>query len=141
MRLLRTFCARTLLLPVVLVAGCADSVDRGPQRHAVTGTITFRGQPLDQGAIQFAPAGPAGKHGGGAIIDDGSYAIPVEKGLPAGTYKVMIFSADEGDPVPGEAPGESPVSAERIPPEFNVRSDKTVEITPDGENKFDFSIQ
>ena len=141
MRLLWTFCARTLLLLIVPVAGCADSADNGPLRHAVTGTITFRGQPLDQGAIQFAPAGPADKHGGGAIIADGTYAIPEEKGLPAGTYKVMIFSAEEDAPVPGEAPGESPVSAERIPPEFNVRSDKTVEVTPDGENKFDFSIQ
>lgn len=46
--------ARACLL-VLGLAGCGGQSDAVP-RQAVSGTVTFGGQPLTQGTIQFLPA-------------------------------------------------------------------------------------
>ena len=33
-----------------------------------------------------------------------------------------------------------PVAPDRIPPEYNLESDKTISVTADGPNQFDFPI-
>ena len=80
----------------------------------------------------------------GAMIQGGAYRIPQEKGLLPGAYHLEITAPDaNARPVmvratPG-GPGIS-VAPERIPPEYNLKSDKTVDVTADGPNHFDFDI-
>jgi hypothetical protein len=80
----------------------------------------------------------------GTLIRDGEFSIPAEKGLPPGTYRLEITSPDNNAaPVvfrdASGGPG-IPTQPERIPPEYNVKSDKTVEVTTDGDNLFVFDI-
>ena len=126
-----------VLLSSLVCAGCGGP--DGPERHAVSGKVTLDGKPLDSGHIQFEPQGEP-NISGGAVIKDGQYAVPEDQGLPAGKYRIRIFSAGGEAPPLEEAPGEAPPMEERIPPDFNATSEKFVEVTAGGDNAFDFSI-
>ena len=130
-----------LLTAVCLLSlvGCAKKDTSG--RQPISGKVTLKGAPLDSGSIQFQSEA-AGQQGSGAVITNGEYSIPAKAGLPAGKYKVLISAGNPGQPIPeGQAPGESgPPVEDRVPPEFNVNSDKFVDVSADKENKFDFDI-
>jgi hypothetical protein len=133
-----------LLLP--LAGGCGAS---GPVRHEITGKVTYKGEPVEEGIISFEPEdGQASKDG--ATILHGEYRIPKDKGLFPGRYRVSIVIGD-GIPVSGnvapaspEAPrrprNAGPPGKERAPPEFNTRSTLVREVTAGGPNSFDFII-
>jgi hypothetical protein len=128
----------------LILTGCDGS---GPDRHEVTGYVTYRGTPVDEGVIDFEPQDSQGSRDG-ATIHNGAYRIPRDKGLFAGRYKVSIVIGDgrasatnAGADTPAQkkkgAPGRV---AERAPPEFNTRSTLIREVTRDGTNTFDFAI-
>ena len=125
------------------VAGCSDTAGR---REAVEGMVTLKGQPLDDGAIEFIPleAPPPGEPEtkSGAPIMAGKYEIPQAQGLVPGKYLVRITAGTPGEqPEPGELPGPSGgASRERIPADYNVNSRLEATVTPSGPNKFDYEI-
>ena len=131
---------RTLLIltSTAFLTGCGakDPLDR----QAIEGKVTFQGAPLDEGMIQFMPLAQSGHAlASGAPIANGSYAIPQNRGLPPGEYKVMIFSA--GAATANEQPGElAPPREERIPPEFNAESKTTITVVAEEAKPFDFDI-
>jgi hypothetical protein len=139
-------CRFRVLLPVLSLAvlsaavcGCGKRNDAG--RLPVSGEVTFEGKPLDKGQIRFVPTGEKGISSG-AMIVDGAYQIPADKGLPPGTYKIQITSAGEEQAAVEELPGESgPPAKERIPAKYNVKSDITREVKSGEENRFDFEIK
>lgn len=119
-------------------AGCAKQPADG--RQSVSGKVTLKGAPLDNGSIQFLPPDAGGALSGG-VISKGEYSIPAKQGLPVGKYKVFISAAASGASATEEMPGDAgPEAEELIPPEFNVNSDKTVEVAADKENVFNFDI-
>lgn len=125
---------------VVVLPGCRRE---GPPRNEITGKITFRNQPLDDGIIEFLPLDDQGTKSGAHIQRDGTYAIPRDKGLSPGRYRVIIVGGDGasggGVAEPGEArPGVTP-GKERIPPEYNEKSNVIREVK-EGRNVFDFDI-
>ena len=126
-------------LLVVGVCGCADS---GPKRCAVSGIVTWKGKPLDQGVITFLAEDSALGSGGGDMIKDGRYNIPAKQGLLPGRYKVIISSADPRDkaPDPDSPPGYLPVAKDRIALKYNTKTTLTAEVTPQGQNRFDFDV-
>ncbi len=78
------------------------------------------------------------------MVNDGEYAIPREKGLRPGTYRVELNAPDESVPPvmvrpPGGGPG-SLAAPERIPSEYNDHSTHTIDVTADGDNQFDFDV-
>src|SRR5262247_4174540 len=88
----------------LLLAGCmGDPLGR----EAVSGTVIFQGQPLDQGRIHFVPE-TKGPTESGATIENGKFQIPRDSGLVPGRYKVSVFSYDQkGAKVPSEEiPGD-----------------------------------
>jgi len=128
--------------------GCGEPNPLG--RKAISGTITFDGSPLEYGMIEFSPTDPAG-HSSGGVINDGTYQIPAPQGLPPGTYKARITSPTDSGPAedeeeellppgPQEGGRQPPPAKERIPAEFNTKSDKLVDVTVEGPNTFDFEI-
>jgi hypothetical protein len=125
---------------LVLLVGCGPRSDR----LAITGKVTLDGVPLDKGSIRFTSLGDEKLSVSGALIQDGRYNIPEEKGLRLGTYRVQINSPDlKAPPVmaPATPSGPSfPVPPERIPAEYNIDSKQTVEVTTDGDNSFEFDI-
>ena len=120
-------------------AGCSDS--QSPGGLPVTGQITLRGQPLDQGMIQFTSAMPGNRAFSGAVIQNGTYNIPPEGGLAAGSYEVRISSGAPGTRAQEALPGTSgPPLKERIPVAYNQKTKQKVEIKPGADNQFDFHI-
>jgi hypothetical protein len=135
----------SLMLAVALiwlpfVSGCGPHSDR----RAVNGKITVNGAALDEGEIRFASVGGEKVSASGTHIENGQYQIPQEKGLRPGTYRVEISAPDKSKPAASySAPGQprAPATAqERIPAEYNTNSKKTVDVTADGDNHFDFDI-
>lgn len=121
-----------------VAAGCAKQPTNG--RQPVSGKVTLKGAPLDNGSIQFLPPDASGALSGG-VISKGEYSISAKQGLPVGKYKVFISAAASGASATEEMPGDAGLEAEElIPPEFNVNSDKTVEVAADKENVFNFDI-
>ena len=125
---------------LLLLAGCGGD----PMgRRAVSGTVHFKGQPLDQGRIHFAPAGK-GPTESGATIANGKFTIPRDTGLVPGTYKVSVFSYDQkgakvqSEEIPGD-PGNTQFK-ERIPAKYNTQTTLTAEVTKGGSNAFEFKI-
>lgn len=79
------------------LAGCGDD----SAGHAVSGKVSFQGQPIDQGTINFRATD--GSLYGGGLGADGSF----EYELPSGDYQVRIDAPapmpsgwKEGDPMP-----------------------------------------
>jgi len=137
--------ARLNLLPV-LVALSASILGCGPNyggRQEVKGTIKLKGQPLDQGVIDFTPL-EAQPTKGGALISKGSYSIPRQSGLMKGKYRVIITSGDgrtreNSDEPPGPT-GANIISKERIPADYNVNSKQEIEVAEKKANVFDYDI-
>lgn len=140
MRRLALFCGLFLcLIATGTLAGCGDPRNR----QEVTGEVTLKGQPLDDGIIRFIPLDGQQTEDGAAIIK-GKYRIPKDKGLSPGNYKVTIYGGD-GRSGAGDASPDSPHAGlkpgrERVPPEYNEKSKVVKEVTKGGPNKFDFGI-
>jgi hypothetical protein len=126
------------LLLVVPLLGCADP---SGGREAVSGEIRFKGQPLDQGTIQFLPAEGQDTTSGGSI-QQGKYTVEKLKGLKPGKYKVVISSGDPKQHAPPEeAPGAPfPLAKERLPKEYNTASKQEAVVKKGVPNTFDFTI-
>lgn len=125
----------TSILSVILF-GCSGADDG---RRELSGTVEFKGKPLDQGTIQFHPEGDGTF--GGAPIENGKFSIDRKQGLKVGTYRVVISSGMPGKAAAEAAPGESgPPAKERIPASWNVNSKQTVKVADSGPNVFEFKI-
>jgi hypothetical protein len=137
---------RRLVLSVVVAAVAIILTGCGPRsdRLEISGNVTLDGTPLDGGSIRFTSMGGT-QIASGASIQQGEYHIPQEKGLTPGKYHVEITSPDaKAKPVmvPVGPRGQGmPVQPERIPPQYNVNSKQTVEVSADGDNHFTFDIK
>jgi hypothetical protein len=128
------------LLPLI---GCGTSHGG---RKEIKGTVKLKGQPVDDGFIEFIPLSDAIPTRSGAQVLSGAYRIPAESGLMPGQYRVSITAGDgrtrasaaEDEP-PGPT-GANIVSKDRIPKEYNVESTQDVEVTAKGPNVFDYDI-
>ena len=130
-------CARAGTALLLAMVGCQGEEKVG---NSVSGSVTFKGQPLDQGTIQFDPLENQSTLSG-ALIEQGRYDIPAERGLAPGSYSVRISSGQPGTAVEEAAPGESgPPAKERIPASFNVETNLKVEVEKDAANHFDFQV-
>lgn len=72
----------------VFICGCsADPYSK------VSGTVTFKGEPVPKGEIRFTPDSTQGNKGPSvtAIIRDGKYETPSEKGIVGGKYQLRIM--------------------------------------------------
>src|SRR5216117_2334724 len=78
------------LAALAFLTGCGPS---SGGRQEVSGTIKLKGQPLDQGVIDFTPVESQATKGG-AVITNGSYKIPRALGLLTGKYHVTITAGD-----------------------------------------------
>jgi hypothetical protein len=124
---------------VCVLSGCgSDPLGR----HAISGSVTLDGAPVDNGSITFQPTEQA-TTSSGAMIKGGKYSIARDQGLPVGKYRVAISAPKPGtggDVPPGEMPGETPPAVEMIPPEWNVNSNQTIEVKADGPFEFNFEV-
>lgn len=87
----------TLLLlgsACLVMLGCAE---QGPQRYDISGTVTYKGQPIPAGTVQFVPDSAQGNRGpsGQATIVDGKYDTSTNGlGVVGGPHIVNIQAFD-----------------------------------------------
>jgi hypothetical protein len=109
-------------------SGCGEANPLG--RRAIYGNVTFQGQPVDYGAIQFNPVDLAHGVSSGAMITDGKYSIPTAQGLPPGEYQVMVTAPDRSkqEKVEGPPGDERSLAVERIPAKYNLKTTLKLEV-------------
>jgi len=80
---------------LVATTGCSRR-PQGPARHAVSGRITFAGQPVPAGRISFEPDTTAGNAGPGGYgeIKAGRYTTYPDMGTVGGPHVVIITGFD-----------------------------------------------
>jgi hypothetical protein len=128
------------LAPLASFVGCSRENPLG--RKALSGRVTLDGAPLDQGNIEFHPTFEGGVQSGGQITG-GHYSIKAHEGVIPGTYRVAISDFVPTPPLPpGHMPGDPlpPSPKPKVPPEWNSKSQHTVEVKPGGPFKFDFDV-
>jgi hypothetical protein len=136
--------AMVVFAAVGLVVGCSGSGDELP-REAVSGTVTFDGQLLDNGSISFTPAGGSTGTPGGDQVKGGKFSIARESGLVPGNYNVAIYSPERltERTKPKQAGGGKPseLPKQLIPAKYNSKSELTAEIKKGGGNDLTFTLQ
>jgi hypothetical protein len=130
---------------IFVISGCSPSVQ---ERIVVQGTVTYQGNPINDGVISFIPAGGSMRESLGANIKEGRYSISSASPLMAGTYRVEIQAYREtGRQVPNiTAPNRNKAGQEMqaekvpyLPEEFNTSSRLTAEITSES-NAVNFEL-
>jgi hypothetical protein len=106
-----------------LLFGCSSGAD-----FTVTGTVTLDGEPLPHALVSFYPEGDTkGLGGTGRTGADGKYTLqPARrgKGIPAGTYQVVISRPLRPDGSPGD-PNVPPIESdarETLPAKYSDRA-------------------
>jgi hypothetical protein len=130
--------------------GGADTSYEGAERAAVSGTVTFDGQPISSGSVTFISQAPDQVRSTGYIVD-GKYQIKEGQGPLLGTCRVE-FSWRESNSQGSEEEGEDEVIdqdsgevvnaryEEKLPAKYTTDSEVTIEITA-GENHHDFQLE
>lgn len=82
-----------LILGALTTIGCGGG---GPDRHQVSGRVTYKGEPVPKGFVTFMPDTSKGNSGpgGGAAIVDGQYRTEPGKGIVGGPHLVRIVGYD-----------------------------------------------
>ena len=79
------FVVPLIAMGLFAIAGCGPRSDR----LAISGKVLLNGEPLSGGSIHFTSLGEK-KLTSGAMIENGEYHIPQEKGLLPGDYHLEI---------------------------------------------------
>ena len=121
------------LLAATMIVGCRPS---GLDTQPVSGKVTFDGQPIPEGRIQFRGTG-SDQRAFSAEIKDGQYQMEAM----AGKVRVEVTASR---PVPGKFdesnPGEKvPVGEMYIPARYNSQSELTADVTS-GTNELNFDL-
>jgi hypothetical protein len=93
----------------LVLAGCAEDDGIG-RRHAASGVVNYKGQPVPQGTVTFVPEdNRTGRVASGELSEDGSFTLTTHDrgdGALAGRYRVTVI-AQEADrsKVPKVGPG------------------------------------
>jgi hypothetical protein len=126
---------------LLLLSGCGG----GEEVTTLQGKVTYKGQPVTAGLINFMVEG--GRPQGGGIQSDGSYQFD----LPPGDYKIRIDTprpnaagSAESSAVTGAAAqtAAAPASAVTLPPEYAgfETSGLTVTVGSDSPQTHDIQI-
>jgi len=135
---------RSVLFPLLglvglISAGCGGGSGDAPALYNVEGTVTFAGEPVETGRIQFRADEGAGT-AYSAEITNGKYKLET---VP-GKMKIEITASRAVPGKMGEAasPDEQPqpVMEMYIPAKYNTASTLTAEVTK-GDNTIPFQLE
>lgn len=120
-----------------VVSGCNES-----PRNAVSGTVTFEGQPLADGYVMFVPLNGTPGPTAGANIKDGKFEVEQQGSVFAGDFRVeIVASRPSNRKVLSQESGKMVTVPEQyIPIRYNQESELQASVEPGGKNQFDFSL-
>jgi hypothetical protein len=101
-----TLRSAAVLLPMLLLGPLGCGGNAGPRRHEVSGTVSYRGQPVPVGYVSLEPDPTAGNFGPGSMakIVAGRYRTDRGRGVVGGPHRVRIIGFD-GTPADGLGDG------------------------------------
>jgi hypothetical protein len=113
---------------VAAVAAAAFGCGSGETRHALTGTVTFAGKPVEYGTIAFEPDASVAGFAPScyAKIADGVYTTGRADGPTTGRYNVRVLGFDKA------RVKRNPETNEASYPDLFPPYTTTVEIPPPG---------
>jgi hypothetical protein len=134
-------CAVATIAVFALMVGCSGSGSRSP----VQGSVSYDGQPVDDGGVAFLPEGdgPSAEERVRAtgMIADGRYDFDARRGPFPGKYRVQIYwQKKTGKRVPGEGGVMKDETQQAIPAKYNTSTELVVEVRP-GRNTLDFDLK
>lgn len=95
-----------------IVFGCGNHVER-PKTVPVSGKVTWNGEPLPMGRVQFVPSdSKKGRPAVGDIDQEGHYTLMTfqpNDGVIPGSYKIFVDARKEGDPNDLKTKGGIPI--------------------------------
>lgn len=129
--------------------GCGGHSENELPRAEVSGTVTFNGQPLEEGVIRFVPVEGTPGPKTSATIKNGTFAADSNAGPVVGQHRIEIESTDDGGFAPDDEQalkrlhesGTKRIDVVRIPAIYNSRSTLTETISLDGPNEFNFELK
>ncbi|MDB5388217.1 MAG: hypothetical protein JWM11_3863 [Planctomycetaceae bacterium] len=129
--------AVALLIAMLIVCGCGKS---GPAKYNVSGVITFKGEAVPDGIVQFF--NPKVGSSGVDLESDGSFDFTSVGGLETGEYQVFVEPppAFLSPPQMGGPPMEKPKEYPNIPQKYRQAATSGFKVTVDGKKtdlKFD----
>lgn len=132
------------LVPVLCIAavGCGGSSEPAPELVAVTGTVTFKSEPLVGASVSFVPRdGTPGTGAYGVTDESGKYTLTHRTdaaGIEPGIYTVAVskMAMPDGRPIP-EGQDAADVGAVQImPPKysdpFSEMNTNVITVPPSG---------
>jgi hypothetical protein len=129
-------------LMLIGLVGCGASGE--PPRETISGTVTFDGEPLQEGTIQFMPETPSTQATSAwGRVSGGKFEVLRDQGPSSGRYSVTIISGGDGaagQPA-GAMPGEGTPVKEKIPEKYNARTTLTAEVKQGGPNTYEFALK
>jgi hypothetical protein len=117
-----------LLVAPLGVAACGSG---GVAKSPAEGTVSFKGQPLATGQVQFQPEAPNAPSATG-LVENGKFTLGTEvdgDGAPPGKYRVSVFSYKTVQSRYGETTSQSMIPDRYSKPDS---SGLVVEIPPGG---------
>lgn len=125
-----------------LLVGCSKPEYSGDRRFALSGKVTYDGEPVDYGSISFLPLAGQDQRVSGGYIEGGAYSVPEAQGANAGKYRVEIrWDKLTGEKVLQSATGKmEEVRAEGLPSKYHKDSELTAEVS-ENQTVFDFHLK
>jgi hypothetical protein len=132
---------------LAVLPGCSS----GPKFVPVSGTVALDGKPLANAVVQFSPAAPPGKieaAGPGSMAvtnEQGHYALKVigtdgkTDGAVVGEHRVRISMA--GPAAASDSPDVPAPRKERLPAQYNTKSQLTFTVPPGGTDAANFDLK
>ena len=115
------------LCAAAVLGGCGCN---GPERVVVSGTITYRGQPIPDGQILFVPLPSCPVPTAMALIVNGQYKADHRGGVPVGTHTVRIEAYRAPPPSTNGAMAMPGARDQYLPARHNTASQVQMTIEP-----------
>lgn len=116
-----------LVLGLTVLTGCGSS---GPGAVDVSGTVTWKGEPVDGGHIRFIPIAPTTGRVVGSHIVQGRYEVAGSNAVAIGPHRIEITWV-RNLPLPPGADDAATPTEEVIPARYNTQSTLKLEIPAD----------
>lgn len=116
------------LVGLVLMLGCSH-----PDTVEVSGVVTWSGAPVPHGDVVFSSLDPHVPAAAGKI-SDGAFTFRCKPGKKRAEIRSFRLSGKK-------TPQGRPIGEMYIPDRYNSESQLAVDVTLDGENKFEFALK
>jgi hypothetical protein len=121
-----------LISLVLLAPGCAG----GPVLYPVEGVVTIDGHDIADGDIIFESLDPHVPSAAGKI-KDGKFLFKTQ----AGPKRVRIYATRAIPGTEGKGLMGTSLLETVVPPEFNLNSELSADVMPEGSKQFDFHLK